>query len=94
MAILSHFSTFIPATDGRWKNAGDINLVSLYKIKVMGTYGKDNNNIEVSIDASSHPASSPSQRRSTIRYRKAVRVNSGFNSLQPLFTLTPLFAES
>ena len=43
---------FVPATDGGWKTPGDVNLVSLYGVKVTGTYAKNNRDIEVVIDAS------------------------------------------
>ena len=41
---------FIPATDGSWKNPGDVNLASLYGINVGGTYRKNSKDFEVTID--------------------------------------------
>jgi hypothetical protein len=43
---------FVPATDGGVKTPGDVNLVSLYGVKVTGTYAKNNQDMEVVIDAS------------------------------------------
>ncbi len=43
---------FVPASDGSWKSSHDVNLVSLYKIKVLGTYAENNRDMEVVIDAS------------------------------------------
>ncbi len=43
---------FIPASDGSWKTPHDINLASLYSIKVLGAYAANNRDIEVVIDAS------------------------------------------
>ena len=43
---------FIPGKDSSWKTPQDVNLVSLYGIKVVGTYGENNRDMEVKIDAS------------------------------------------
>jgi hypothetical protein len=43
---------FVPATDGGVKTPGDVNLVSLYGVKITGTYAKGNLDMEVVIDAS------------------------------------------
>jgi hypothetical protein len=43
---------FVPATDGGVKTPGDVNLVSLYGVKVTGTFAKNNLDMEVVIDAS------------------------------------------
>jgi len=43
---------FVPASDGGWKTPGDVNLVSLYGVKVTGTYAGNNRDMEVVIDAS------------------------------------------
>ncbi len=41
---------FIPASDGSWREPGDINLASLYGIELSGTYKKGTNDVEVIID--------------------------------------------
>ena len=43
---------FVPATDGGVKTPGDVNLVSLYGVKITGTFAKNNQDMEVSIDTS------------------------------------------
>ena len=43
---------FVPGKDGSWKTPKDVNLVSLYGIKVLGTFAKDSQDMEVSIDSS------------------------------------------
>ena len=43
---------FVPATDGGVKTPGDVNLISLYGVKITGTYAKGNQDMEVVIDAS------------------------------------------
>lgn len=43
---------FIPATDDSWREPGDVNLTSLCRIKVSGTYKQDSEDVEVIIDAS------------------------------------------
>jgi hypothetical protein len=42
---------FVPPTRGSWR-AHDINLASIYRITVDGTYGKDSKDILVNVDAS------------------------------------------
>ena len=42
---------FVPPTRGSWR-AHDINLASIYRITVEGTYGKDGKDVLVSVDAS------------------------------------------
>jgi hypothetical protein len=42
---------FVPASDGGWKTPGDVNLVSLYGVKITGTYAKGGQDMEVVIDA-------------------------------------------
>jgi hypothetical protein len=42
---------FVPPTGGSWR-AHDINLASLYRIKVDGTYDKDGKDMLVNVDAS------------------------------------------
>ncbi|MGJ8644891.1 MAG: hypothetical protein ACSHX9_15905 [Luteolibacter sp.] len=44
---------FIPAADGSWKTPHDVNLASLYLIKVEGGYKKNSRDFIVTIDASS-----------------------------------------
>lgn len=44
--------SFVPATDGSWREPHDVNLASLYGITVTGTYKKGSQDIEVVIDAS------------------------------------------
>ncbi len=43
-------SPFIPATDGSWRDPSDINLASIYGIKVSGTYKENNKDVEAIID--------------------------------------------
>lgn len=43
---------FTPAKDSGWKNPHDINLTSLYRISVAGTYKKDSLDFAVTINAS------------------------------------------
>jgi hypothetical protein len=42
---------FVPPTDGSWKSPGDVNLASLYRIKISGLQ-TENGNVEVVIDLS------------------------------------------
>lgn len=42
---------FVPANDGGWKTPSDANLVSLYGVKISGTYAKGNRDMAVVIDA-------------------------------------------
>ena len=42
---------FVPPSRGSWR-AHDINLASLYRIKVEGTYGEDGKDVVVNVDAS------------------------------------------
>jgi len=44
-------TAFTPATDGSWKEAHDVNLASVYGIKVSGSYNEDNTVMQVTIDA-------------------------------------------
>lgn len=43
---------FIPPTDGSWNKPHDVNLASLYKITVEGTYKENQQDMAVKIDAS------------------------------------------
>lgn len=42
---------FIPPTDGSWKPAHDVNLASIYGVKVSGNFNDDNTAMLVTIDA-------------------------------------------
>lgn len=43
---------FTPATEGSWRDPDDVNLVSLYGIKVSGTYKEGSADLRVVVDAS------------------------------------------
>jgi hypothetical protein len=43
---------FIPCKDSGWQTPQDVNLVSLYGIKITGTNAKNSRDMEVTIDAS------------------------------------------